>query len=155
MSLMSFIQGKTVRGLREYSPSQAVEQSSQGILGKNGFYRALEEAMIGKEVGHRSIRGDWKGIRVRVGWGEGCKGNVAKGLGLEVDGPWDSATRRNGEQLPAPESRTKAWGEGPNVGRRDTFKSLCSAEYQQYAEENILSCFSRTDSRRLSIPLFM
>lgn len=41
--LMSFIQGKTIHGLGQYCASQAVEHSSQGILGKNEFYRVLEK----------------------------------------------------------------------------------------------------------------
>lgn len=42
---MSFIQGKTIYGLGEYSSSQAVEHSSRGIWDKIEFYRELEEAM--------------------------------------------------------------------------------------------------------------
>lgn len=34
MSLMCFIQGKTIHGLGEYSASQAMENCSQGIWGK-------------------------------------------------------------------------------------------------------------------------
>ena len=43
MSLMSFIQGKTIHALGEYSVSWAMEHSSQGILGKIKLYRALGE----------------------------------------------------------------------------------------------------------------
>lgn len=35
---MSFIQGKTAHGLREYSASQTVENSLWEILGKSEFY---------------------------------------------------------------------------------------------------------------------
>lgn len=42
---MSSIQGKTIHGLGEYCASQGVEHSSQGILDKSKFYRALEEGM--------------------------------------------------------------------------------------------------------------
>lgn len=45
---MSFIQGKTIYGLGEYSASQAVEHHSQKIWGKSKFYRALEEKDDGK-----------------------------------------------------------------------------------------------------------
>lgn len=44
MSLVSFIQEKTAHGLGQYSASQAEAPSSQGILGKNEFCGALEEA---------------------------------------------------------------------------------------------------------------
>lgn len=58
---MSFIQKKTMHGLGEYSASPAEEHSSWGILGKNEFYRVLEEAMriqgmIAQEVGDILIR---------------------------------------------------------------------------------------------------
>ena len=56
MNLMSFIQGATIHGLGECSPSRGAERFSWEILGKNKFYRALEEAgqkqgLIGWEVG--------------------------------------------------------------------------------------------------------
>lgn len=44
MSLISFIQEKTIHGFGEYSDSQVVEHPSWRILGKNESYRALEEA---------------------------------------------------------------------------------------------------------------
>ena len=44
MDLMFFIQEETIHGLGEYNVSQAVKHSSQGILGKLRFYRALEGA---------------------------------------------------------------------------------------------------------------
>lgn len=60
-SLIFFIQGKTIRGLRKYSVSRAVERSSLGIWGKSKFYRMLEEAtwkqvMIGQQVGNFFLR---------------------------------------------------------------------------------------------------
>lgn len=61
MSLMSFIQGRTIHGLGEYRAFQAVKHFSQGILGKLEFYRVLEEATwkqsrIGQEVRNFLIR---------------------------------------------------------------------------------------------------
>lgn len=44
MKLMSFIWGKTVHGLGEYSASQAEEPSSLGIWDNSEFYRVLEAA---------------------------------------------------------------------------------------------------------------
>ena len=61
MDLMFFIQEETIHGLGEYNVSQAVKHSSQGILGKLRFYRALEETTwrqhrIGQEVRDFLIR---------------------------------------------------------------------------------------------------
>lgn len=53
---MSFNQGKTILRLGEYGASEAVEHSSQGVLGKNEFYEALEVAM-GKWY-------DWLGLHI-------------------------------------------------------------------------------------------
>lgn len=56
MTFMSFIQGKTIHGLEEYSASQEVEHTAQVSLGTSELCRALEEelwkwGMIGQEVG--------------------------------------------------------------------------------------------------------
>ena len=44
MSLVSFIQGKTIHGLGQHRASQAVEHSARGIWDKREFYRVLEAA---------------------------------------------------------------------------------------------------------------
>lgn len=43
MSLMFFIQRKSIHGLREYNASQAVEHYSQKILGRKSL---IEEAVL-------------------------------------------------------------------------------------------------------------
>lgn len=42
MSFMSFIQGQTIHRLGEYGASQSKEHTSQEILGKREFCKALE-----------------------------------------------------------------------------------------------------------------
>lgn len=59
MSLLFFIQGKTIHGLGKYSASQTVERSSQGVLGNSEFYLEVatwKQGMIGWEVGDFLIR---------------------------------------------------------------------------------------------------
>lgn len=61
MSLMSFIQEKTIHGFGQCRASQAVRHSFQRIWDKSEFHRAFQEAMqkqgmIGWEVKDLQIR---------------------------------------------------------------------------------------------------
>ena len=65
---------ETVHGLVEYSMSQAVEHSSQGVLGKREFYRMLEKAA---EKQHDWLRG--QRFPYKVSWSYFlAKGKLAK-----------------------------------------------------------------------------
>lgn len=53
--VMSRKQRRASCGLGDYSASEAVQHSTQEVLGKSGFYKTLEgamqkQSMIGKEV---------------------------------------------------------------------------------------------------------